>query len=1034
MDLAELSIRRPVFITCVTLLLFAVGLLSMSRIGVELFPDVTFPVVVVTTPYPGAGPQEIETLISKPLEDEIASLSGLKRLRSINQDGLSVVVAEFRLKTDIRFAEQQIRDRVGSARRKLPQDIDEPVIRRVDPSDQPILKIALRSSLPDGQLFDLANETIRPRLEQVDDVGLVQILGGRKREVKVELDRVKLKSYEVSASQVVQRIRASGENIPAGKIEEGRSESIFRTMAEFSSLEDIKNVVVNFFGNEVPVRVKDVGNVQDSLVDKKTETYVNGEKSLLISIFKQSGTNTIGVVDGVLKRMAVINDDLKKLNVNADLVPVYDGSLWIRWNIADVEEAILLGIILAVLVVFLFLGSLRSTIITGLAIPNSLIGAFVLIALAGFTVNVMSLLALSLAVGLLVDDAIVVRENIFRHLEKGKTPIQAAIEGTGEVRLAVIATTLTVIAVFGPVGFVDGIVGQFLKQFGLTVCFAMAISLFDALTIAPMLSAYFAGDPHAKAKTAVGRAIDSVLQRFNRFQNRMEDNYTGFLHFSLRQPWKVIGVSFVVFLAMMSVGPFVTKTFLPAQEGGEFQVSLDLKPGASLEAMSEISRKVDEVIRKNPEVKVTALTVGNADGEANVASIYVQLVPSGERAASTSEMKDRVRLQLQPYLEANPIVGDFDAVGGGERPFSMNLVGSDQERVKAFASKLFERLKTHSALKDPDMNFREGKPEFRVQLNGSRAELLGVSQKAVGDELRIQLEGVEAAKFRQKGVEYDIRVRLQENQRNLIADYKKIHVPNLNGNLIPLTALSEGQLTQGPAKIYRQDRSRYIQINADISPGRGMGEAINDIEKWLRTDLPLPVGMQTQYVGQVEDFQELGVNMGIAFGLGILFIFLVLASLYESFITPFTIMLALPLAICGSIVALFITNESVNIFSILGIVMLVGVASKNSILLVDHAAQKVREGWDVVAAMIDAGKMRLRPILMTSMALIAGSMPIAIGLNEASKQRTSMGIAIIGGLVSSTLLSLIVIPSAYIIIERMKARFREKKPELKRAG
>jgi HAE1 family hydrophobic/amphiphilic exporter-1 len=1022
MSLADLSIRRPTFITCIVLLMLAVGFLCMERLGVDLFPNVTFPVVMVQTPYPGAGPSEVETLVSKPLEEEISTVSGIKRLSSTNQEGVSVVVAEFTLETDVKYAEQQIRDRVSSAKSKLPDDIEEPVIRRIDPADQPILVLALKADLSDGQLYDLADQVIKPKLEQVNQVGLVEILGGRKREIQVQLDRRKLKEYELSATQVASRLQSAGENIPAGKVDQAGKETVFRTMGEFTSLADIQSTVVNFFGNDVPTTIADLGKVKDTLEDEKSRTYLNGDKSLFIYAFRQSGANTIAVVDGLKSKIDQINKQLKSDPSHPEIRIVRDGSMWIHANVDDVKESILFGVGLAVLVVFLFLANGRSTIITGLALPNSLIGAFILMTLAGFTINVMTLLALSLSVGLLIDDAIVVRENIFRHIEMGKDSKTAAREGTAEVRLAVIATTLTVIAVFGPVGFLKGVVGQFFREFGLTICFAMAISLFDALTIAPMLSAYFAGASHEIKTTGLyGLTVGRALQGFDRFQGWLENRYERLIRFTLRKPKTVLSISFLVFLGSCSTMKYVPKTFLPAQDAGEFSVGLDLPPGTSLQKMSEVAEQVDQVIRKNPEVEITALTIGDRDGSSNVAEEYVHLVPSKDRKINTIQMKDRIREQLARFASANPKVKDFDPVGAGMRPFNLNLVGADQKQLEAFSNQVLAWLRKDKRLKDVDINYRPGKPEFQVALDKSRAQSLGVSSAIVGSELRAQIEGVTPAKFRQNGYEYDVRVRLEDEQRDLKQGFDKTYVPNINMTLVRLPDIAKGIQAEGPAKITRMDRGRYIQVNADITPGAGMGDVMADIEKnFASGELKLPPGIHYSFVGQAEDFKELGENMALAMGFGVLFIFLVLASLYESFVTPFTIMLALPLAICGCFVALAISGQSLNIFSWIGAIMLLGVATKNSILLVDYANQLMQQGLSRADALIRAGRTRLRPILMTTMALIAGTLPVALGLNEASRQRTSMGVAIIGGLISSTLLTLIVVPAAFGYIDRFR--------------
>ncbi|MGE4130400.1 MAG: efflux RND transporter permease subunit [Bdellovibrionales bacterium] len=1019
MSPADLSIKRPVFITAIVIILLALGYLSLRRMPVDLFPNITFPIVSVSTLYPGAGPEEVETLVSKVLEEEMSTITGIKTLRSTNSEGSSMVIAEFTLETDIKYAEQQIRDRVSSAKRKLPDDIEEPVVRRIDPADQPIVILALTADLPPAELFDLADKSIKSKIEQVNQVGLVEVIGGREREIHVELDRKKLKSYEISATSVVNRIAAAGQNIPAGKVDESKTETVFRTLGEFKTIKDISSVIVSFLGNDVPVTVGDVGRVSDTVQDEKSRAYVNGERSVFMMVFRQSGANTIAVADAVRARVDKLNSELK----NAKVTLVRDGSKMIRANVADVYEAIIIGIILTIIVVYFFLGSGRSTFITGLALPTSLIGAFFLMSVAGFTINVMSLLALSLAVGLLIDDAIVVRENIFRHTEMGKDPIRAASEGTKEVLLAVIATTLAVIAVFAPIGFLSGVVGQFFKEFGLTVCFAMAISLFDAVTNAPMLSAYFAGTSHGPKDSPGlwGRTVGRLVGQFDRFQTWLENRYENVLHWTLAHPLIVIGSSVLIFVFSLWTIKFIPKTFLPAQDMGEFSVSLDMPPGTSIGAMAEVATEVDKTMRANAEVAESVMIVGGRTGEANKAQFFVNMVPASQRKINTSDFKDKIREQLKPFAKARPIVKDIDMVMGGQRPFNLNIIGTDLAAIEDVSNQMFERLKKHPALKDVDISYRPGKPEFQVVPDKLRAERLGVATLTMGQELRTQVEGTKAAVFREKGEEYDIRVRLQEDQRNLKAAFESTFVPNVNQSLVRLSSVANPNETTGPANITRQDRGRYIQIAADIAPkGPGMGAVMTDIEKIFSEEIKLQPGMRYAFVGQAENFQELVSSMIAAALLGVLFIYLVLASLYESFVTPFTIMLVLPLAACGAFFGLLIGQESLNIFSMIGCIMLLGVATKNSILLVDYTNQLVGEGMGHAKAVVAAGKVRLRPILMTTFALIAGMLPIAIGLNEASKQRTGMGVAVIGGLISSTLLTLLVVPAAYSYFERFR--------------
>jgi HAE1 family hydrophobic/amphiphilic exporter-1 len=1023
-SLADLSIKRPVLITAIVTILIVVGGMAIKRMPVDMFPNVTFPIVMVNTIYNGAGPAEVEILVSKVLEEEMSTVTGIKTLRSTSNEGVSTVVAEFTLETDIKYAEQQIRDKVSSAKRKLPTDIEEPVVRRLDPADQPILILSLSANLPESDLYDVAEYQVKPRLEQINQVGLVEIIGGRKREIHVELDRKKLKDYELSATTVSNRIAASGQNIPAGKYEGGKNETVMRTLGQFQAIKDIESVVVSFLGNDVPVTIKEVGKVSESVEDQKSKAFLNGEKSVFLMLYRQSGANTVAVADNVKKSVFKINDALKASSINATLTTVRDGAKPIRANLADVEESILIGVLLTIIVVYFFLGSGRSTFITGLALPNSLIGAFFLMSLAGFSINIMSLLALSLAVGLLIDDAIVVRENIFRHAEMGKDPIRSASEGTKEVLMAVIATTLAVISVFAPMGFLSGVVGQFFKEFALTICFAMVISLFDAVTMAPMLSAYFGGGGHGKPGEGTGiwaRTMGQVLKAFDRFQSYLEDKYENIIRSSLKRPFMILIGAFVIFVISVFSLKFVSKTFLPAQDTGEFSVTVEMPPGTSLDGMAEEARKVDAVLRKNPEVSTSVMFVGGQSGQSNVASFFVNMVPSKERKINTTDFKERVRAQLKEFAYARPIVKDVDMMGGGQRPFTINIIGTDLKKLEDVSNQLLAKLKTNPALLDVDTGYRPGKPEFQVVPNKQRSERLGVATSAMGMELRTMIEGSTPAVFRQKGEEYDIRVRLEPEQRDLQGSFNQVYVPNVNQSLVLLKNVADPVTTTGPATITRQDRARYIQIGADVNPkGPGMSAAMDDVKRIMDTEIKLPPDMRYIFVGQAESFQELMQSAMVAVLLGVLLIYLVLASLYESFVTPITILLVLPLAACGAFFALLIAKESLNMFSMIGCIMLLGVATKNSILLVDYTNQLLDEGKDMTEAVIQAGRVRLRPILMTTLALIAGMLPIAIGLNEASKQRTAMGVAVIGGLISSTLLTLVVVPAAFSYIERFR--------------
>lgn len=1024
MNLAELSIKRPLFIVCLFILVIGVGYLSLRKMPVDLFPDVTFPIVTVSTPYGGAGPLEVETLISKPIEDELSAIAGMKNIRSQNKEGVSIVIAEFNFNVDIKYAEQQVRDRVDLARRKLPDDVEESVIRRVDPADQPIMTVALKANVGTGELFDIADQVIKPQIQQVNQVGLVEILGGRKREIRVELDQEKLRDYELSATTISNRLAAAGENIPAGAVGIGNSQKVYRTLAEFRSVKDIESVVLKFIANETPIRVSNVGAVVDDLTEARSKVFLNGDQVLAMQIFKQSDANTIAVVQALKDRITKLNESYKSDPRQISLTISRDNSKAIFANVADVTETIVIGIILVIIVVFFFLANGRSTIITALALPNSLLGAFILMSALGFSINIMTLLALTLVIGLLIDDAIVVRENIYRHIELGKSPRQASIIGTNEVLLAVVATTLCVIAVFGPVAFIDGVVGQFFKEFGLTIVFVMLISLFDAVTMAPMLSTYFASR-HEEAgdkKTFYERTIGVLLSGFDRFQTKLENIYERSLHWIVRRPGFCLTMGVAAFVGSLALLPFIPKTFIAPQDVGEFLVNFEMPPGTSLEGTSEIAHKIDKMIRSEKETKQTILVIGNRDFEVNKASVFVEMVPFKQRKISTTQFKDHIRKLLVPYKNLRPVVSDINGVGGRERPFTLNIAGPDLKVLEDYTTKLYDEMKAHPSLQDVDLSYRPGKPEFQLVMNPNLAEQYGVSTRTAGSEIRNLIEGIVPVVFRQEGREYDIRVRLKEDQRSFKDRFSRTFVPNINERPIPVSFVGKGVETVGPSEVKRENRNRYISIEADIAAdGPGMAGAIQATRNLINTKLPLPPEVSYSFVGQAENFQELITNILIAVLLAIFFIYLVLTSLYESFITPFTIMLVLPLAMAGAFVGLFVTNKSLDIFSMIGCILLLGVATKNSILLVDYALHKMRdEGVSRAQAMIEAGKVRLRPILMTSLALIAGMIPLALGLNEASRQRTSMGIAIVGGLVSSTLLTLIVIPAAFMYLDRVR--------------
>lgn len=1024
---ALLSVRQPIFIFSITILILVLGAMSLKNLPIDLYPDVSLPTVVVHTVYPGAGPQEIETEISKILEDQVSTISGVQKVSSQNMEGVSVVIIEFDLKTNLNFAEQEVRAKVSNALRELPDDIDAPIIRKVSPSDAPIMYISLQADLPDGKLYDLAKEVISPQFEQVYQVGQVDILGGRKREIHVSLSREKLNSTDISATSIANSLASGGRNVPVGKIDVGPSQFTFRTLAQYQSIDEIGRSVLRLADVSHPLTIGTVAKIEDTLQDETTRSRLNGKKAINFAIYRQTGANSVRVADDIRKKVDKINADFKKQETDVHMKIVQDESRKIRANVFDVYESIFFGVILTVIVVYFFLGSMKSTLITGFALPNSLLGACIVMGIFGFSINIMSLLAMSLVVGLLVDDAIVVRENIFRKLEEGYSAKKAAVDGTNEVTLAVIATTMTILAVFGPIGNLQGIVGQFFKQFGLTICFAMIVSLFDGLFVAPALSAYVAGGvDHSEPKSKFGKWNKKILKDFDRFQTWLERLYTTSLRWALAHPIKTILSSVAIFIFSIFIAGKVPFTFLPPQDNGEFFVLYELPPGSSLDNNDSVAAQLAEKIKGHSEVEDILELIGNANGEPHKGSIFVNLVPSKQRKLNTTQVKDALKESFKGFEKYNVMVTDKPGQQNS-RAFNLNIVGQDMKALIEYSEKVAEKLKTNPALQQIDSSYREGKPEYQVALKPDIAKLSGVTVTAMGMELRTLIEGQTPAIYRENGVNYDVRVRLQADERDLRKEFPYLKVPNLNNRLVPLQNVAMLKDARGPSQILRENRNRYIQLSADLTPGgAGMGGVIAEINRLSKDELKPPAGVTFSFVGEAERFAELMTNILVSMGLGVMFIFLVLASLYGSFITPYTIMAVIPLAACGAFFSLFITRSSFDLFSMIGCVMLMGLATKNSILLIDATMELQKKGVDRIEALVKAGEMRLRPIIMTSLALIAGMVPVAIGLNEASKSRTSLGIVVIGGTISSTLLTLYVIPAVHIYIDRFQDWFMEK--------
>lgn len=1037
MNFAKLSLKRPIFISCLVILMIVGGLVSMTTLPVDFYPKVDTPYVVVTINYPGAGPKEVETVITKPVEDELVTLEGVKKIKSTSQNSMSIIEIEFKLGLNADVMEQKVRDRVSLAQQKFPKAVKNPTIQKIDYSNMSILTITVRSkSLDVTRLTDWVDRELKPQISQIPKIGKLEILGGRKREIHVQLDPEKLEKFRIPLVSVSEELSKSGENIPGGTIKTGKNEFNVRNLGEFSSIESIENRLISFRGGEAPIKVLDLGTVVEGASKETSRSFHNDKKIVLVEVYKQSGANVIAVTDLVKKRVEEISVLLTQQGSDVEVRVVRDGAKEIRDNVWDVQESIMIGIILTVIVVFLFLGSVRSTLITGLALPNSLLGAFIFLSLFGFSINVMTLLALSLAVGLLVDDAIVVRENIFKHIEEGKSPLVAALQGTNEVKMAVIATTFAILSVFGAVGFMQGSTGQWFQEFGLTVCFAMIISLFDALTIAPMLSAYWAGNPHGTEKKGIISKLfypfEALAKKFDKFQSLLERSYKKSLHWLLIHPVKTTAVSIAFAFSLFYITAFLPSTFFPQAEVSELSIDIELPTGLTLGTTQKVTMDIQEAIQKVEGVRDFVVSVGNANEEVNIARIWAILKAPKDRSLKSTQIRNKYReiidTRMSQYPEGTAVRVNM---GGGQvsyNPYELSILSSSHEDIKKYGEMVFNQLQKENLLKDLNSTMKPGKPEVVIKVDQAKAQRFGVSESLVGNEIRGRIEGIESARFREDGKEYDIRVKIKDGSKDFMKNLNSILVPNINLLPVQLSDFASAVQADGDNKLLRTNRSASMKISANLPDGVGLGQVIERTKEIFK-ELKVPSNVRYLFEGEAESFEDMGNSMFMTFGFGILLIYLVLASLYESFFVPVIVMSALPLAVGGAFVSLLIMGQGLDMYSIIGMLLLMGVATKNSILLVDTVMEKIREesgkDFDIVELVIESSVRRLRPILMTSLALIAGMIPIAIGLNEASAQRTSLGNAVIGGTISSTGLTLILVPALLMLVKKriMKTSF-----------
>ncbi|MCE5285411.1 MAG: efflux RND transporter permease subunit [Pelosinus sp.] len=1014
----DVFIKRPVFTTMLVLLLVVFGLGAYPNLGIDLNPDVDLPVVTVSITYTGASPEEMESLISKPIEDAVSQVSSIKNLTSVSKEGVSQTTIEFEYGVDPKLMANEVREKVAGVRKRLPDQIDEPVVQRVDLTAQAIVYYSLASDLRQpNELYKLATDVVKDELQRLDGVAEVDVFGASPREIHLNVDPQKLEAYGVTYQNILDMVDSRNINTPGGHVKEQGNEITVRTLGKYHNLDDIKNLIVSNTNNRL-VRMGDVVSVEDDWAEQRVSARTNGKPSVLISVQKQSGTNTVDVAERVKKSMEELQQKAIPSDIKVSITR--DSSAYIRDSVEDVMMSLIFGGFLAIIITFLFLQNARATVISAIAIPTSIISTFFLMKVMHFTLNTMSLMGLSLAVGILIDDAIVVIENIHRHIENGQTPFEAASKGTKEISLAVLATTFSILAVFVPVGNMGEIIGQFFRQFGLTIAFAVAFSLFVAFTLTPMLSAYWLKSEHSRLTGWLGW-LQTILDAWEKGFIVFRDNYRQILRWALRHPLKIVTVAVLSLFINFWLFGFLGKEFQPVYDSGEFTINVNAPAGTSIEKMKEYMTPLEqEILALNDKGELQSAFMLAGASKTVYKGVYgIKLKSASERSRTMFEIMDDLRMKFRdnPNLKVNIQTGQGGGRGGDSRPVQIGLRGSELEILDKNAQELADEIRKIKGATDVDISSEQSEPEIQVRLNQARAGDAGVDSAVAGNVIQTAFLGNTAKNQYSIGdSDYDIRVRLKQENRLSVADVANLRVSSKTGTFVRLGDIADVKMSSGPTQINREARQRQVIVYANavgITPGEIMDKA-----QGILKDMNLPLGYSYKFVGQAQSMNDSFKEIGKALLLAVVLIYMVLAAEFESFLHPLTIMLSLPFSLVGAILGLLIAGKTINVISLIGIIMLMGLVTKNAILLIDYTNHLRENGMPIIDALLEAGTIRLRPILMTTMAMIFGMMPIALGLGAGAELRSSMGVVLIGGLITSTFLTLVVIPLVYLLLDR----------------
>ena len=1010
--LAEVCVRRPVFASMLIAAIVVIGGVSFTQLGVDRYPRIETPVVSVTTSNPGATPESIEKEITDRIEAAVNTVAGIDELRSTSTEGQSRVTITFDLSKNPDVAAQEVRAKVDPVIRNLPETADPPVVQKQDPDSMPIMMFSISAPMSAVEFTSFLEQNVQKRLESVNGVGEVIIYGARRRQVQVKIDPDRLNAYALSTTDVAAALRAQNLELPGGRLEQGVRELSVRTIGRLTRPEEFLDVVVAT-RNNIPIRIRDVGTVEDTGADPTSVSSLNGKAALSVAIRKQSGVNTVALADAIRARMAEITQTLPP---TFEVRLIRDDSEFIRASLAAIEEHLILGGFLAAVIVFVFLRNFRSTLIAAVAIPASIIGAFGVMSALNFTVNQMTMLALTLMVGIVIDDAIVVLENISRFVEeKGMTPRRAAVEGTKEIGLAVMATTMSLLAVFLPVGFLGGIIGRFMSSFGLTSAAAIAISLIVSFTLTPMLASRWIKHDHDE------RASDHSRRGFYRHIDRV---YTRMLEFSMAHRWVIIGICAMVIASLLPLFRASGINFTPQEDESRFQISVRLPVGSSLAATTSLMERIARDLREQlPGVTDTLSFPGGGGGgfgQTNAGSLFVRLKPIAERELKQQELIARARRLVQPYRQSAVIsiqaAGGLVALSGRGAQIQYALVGPDLQKLDQYTERARQLLSKNEMLVDVDRTYLPGRPELRLNIDRKRAGDLGVRVQDISQTVNALVAGQKVTTFNAASDQYDVVLRAQDSFRRTPESIAAATVRTGTGELVQmrtLLALNEGA---GPAAIERLNRQRQISVSANPAPGRAQAEGQKAVEETFRT-LDMEPGYSLVTSGSSKELGRAAYYFGIAFALSFVFMYMVLAAQFESFIHPITILLTLPLAVPFGLLASLLFGQQLNIYSALGVLLLFGIVKKNAILQIDHTIGLRAKGMERYEAIIQANRDRLRPILMTTLALIAGMLPLCIGSGPGAETNRSIGILVAGGQGMCLLLTLLAVPVFYSLFE-----------------